>query len=96
MRRPGLVAAATALVMLAAAAPALRAEWTPVDATVIPKDKTARIAADRLAAEFADQDTDPVTVVVSTAVPRRSRPSCRCCRARRASPSPCGSTPGRG
>ncbi len=49
MRRPGLVAAGTAIVMLVAAAPALRAEWTPVDSTVIPKDMSARTTADRLA-----------------------------------------------
>lgn len=65
MRRPGAVAAGTALVMLVAAAPALRAEWTPVDASVIPKDKSARTVADRLATEFAGQDTEPVTVVLA-------------------------------
>ncbi|HEV2776011.1 MAG TPA: MMPL family transporter, partial [Solirubrobacteraceae bacterium] len=38
MRRPGLVAAATAAVMLAIALPALGAHWTPVDASVVPTD----------------------------------------------------------
>jgi RND superfamily putative drug exporter len=64
MRRPGAVAAATAVLMLAVATPALRAEWSPVDSSVIPKDKSARTVADRLAAEFAQPDTDPVTVVL--------------------------------
>jgi len=65
MRRPGLVAGVTALVMLVAAAPALRAEWSPVDSSVIPTDQSARTVADRLAAEFAGQDTEPVTVVLA-------------------------------
>ena len=46
MRRPGAVAAATGVVMLALAVPALRAEWTPVDSSVIPTDKSARTVAD--------------------------------------------------
>ncbi|MEJ7892714.1 MAG: MMPL family transporter [Solirubrobacteraceae bacterium] len=64
MRRPGLVAGVTALVMLVAAAPALRAEWSPVDSSVIPKGQSARTAADRLQDEFPGQDAEPVTVVV--------------------------------
>ena len=67
MRRPGAIAAATALIMLAAAAPALRAHWTPVDASVIPKGQSARTVADRLASEFPGQDTEPVTAVVAAA-----------------------------
>ena len=66
MRRPGLVAAGTAIVMLVAAAPALRAEWSPVDSSVIPKDMSARTTADRLASEFAGDDTDPIAVVATT------------------------------
>ncbi|MEJ7784683.1 MAG: MMPL family transporter [Solirubrobacteraceae bacterium] len=65
MRRPGLVAASTALVMLVAAAPALRAEWTPVDASVIPKDKSSRTVVDRLTAEFPTEETSPVAVVLT-------------------------------
>ena len=55
MRRPGRSPSAPRSLMLVAAAPALRAEWTPVDSTVIPKDQSARTVADRLDAEFADQ-----------------------------------------
>ena len=46
MRRPGAVALATGVVMLALAAPALRAEWTPIDSSVIPTDKSSRTVAD--------------------------------------------------
>ncbi len=65
MRRPGAVAVGTALLMLLLAAPALRAEWTPVDASVIPKEQTSRTVADRLAAEFPGQEPEPVAVVVT-------------------------------
>lgn len=53
MRGPGAVLAVTAIVMLGLAAPALRAEWTPVDASVIPTDASSRIVADTTEAEFA-------------------------------------------
>ncbi|WP_134741195.1 MMPL family transporter [Nocardioides sp. 503] len=64
MRRPGRVAAATAVVMVVLSAPALRAEWTPVDETVVPTDQSARIVSDRLADEFAGTGTTPVTVAI--------------------------------
>lgn len=64
MRRPALIAGVTAAVMLAAALPALRAEWTPVDATVIPKDQSARTVADALQNDFPGQDTTPTMLVV--------------------------------
>ncbi|WP_193611222.1 MMPL family transporter [Nocardioides lijunqiniae] len=64
MRRPGRVAAATAVVMVVLSAPALRAEWTPVDETVVPTDQSARIVSDRLAEEFAGTGTTPVTVAI--------------------------------
>ena len=67
MRRPGTVAVVTALLMLAAGAPALRAQWTPVDKTVIPTDQSSRTVADRLDAEFPGQRTDPIRVVTATA-----------------------------
>ena len=65
MRRPAMVALSTGLLMLLLAAPALRAVWTPVDSTVIPKDQSARVVADSLQRDFGGQDTSPVSVVVS-------------------------------
>ncbi|MCD4523280.1 MMPL family transporter [Nocardioides sp. cx-173] len=64
MRRPGRVAAATAVVMVALSAPALRTEWTPIDATVVPTDQSARIVSDRLSEEYGGTGTTPVTVAV--------------------------------
>lgn len=63
MRRPGLVAMATAAVMLVLAAPALRVAWTPVDGTVVPEDQSARVVSDVLAEEYAGAGTTPVTIV---------------------------------
>ncbi len=62
MARPGRIAAGTALLMLLLAAPALRAAWTPVDSSVIPKSQSARTVSDRLATEF-DDTTQPLTVI---------------------------------
>jgi RND superfamily putative drug exporter len=64
MRRPGLVAIATATVMVILAAPALRAEWTPVDDSVVPTDLSARQVSDTLAASYAGNGGTPVTVAV--------------------------------
>ncbi len=64
MRRPGLVAVVTSLVMLALALPALRAVWTPVDDTAIPSDKSARVVADALRADFSGQNTTPLTIAL--------------------------------
>ncbi|GAA1615675.1 MMPL family transporter [Kribbella sancticallisti] len=66
MRRPGLVAVTTAAVMVALAVPALRAEWTPIDGTVVPTDLSARVVSDTVAQEYEGSGTTPVTAVVST------------------------------
>ena len=49
MRRPGTVALVTAAAMVAVAAPALTTTWSSIDASVIPKEKSARTVADALA-----------------------------------------------
>jgi RND superfamily putative drug exporter len=64
MRKPGLVAVLTGLVMVVIALPSLRAEFTPVDSTVIPTSASSRTVADALQADYTRQDTSPVTVVV--------------------------------
>jgi len=67
MRRPVLIAAATTLVMLAVSLPSLRAEFTPVDSTVIPRDESSRKVADRLERDFPGQETSPVTLALTAA-----------------------------
>jgi RND superfamily putative drug exporter len=64
MRRPGAVATVTGLVMIAVALPSLRAEFTPVDSTVIPQGQSSRTVADTLQTRYAGQDTTPVTAVL--------------------------------
>ncbi|WP_148613613.1 MMPL family transporter [Nocardioides rubriscoriae] len=66
MRRPGAVAAVTAVVMVALAAPALRAEWTPVDSSVVPENLSARVVSDTLTAQYDGAGSTPVTVAVET------------------------------
>ena len=42
-----------------------RANWTPVDSSVIPKDQSSRTVADALARDYGGQDTSPVTIALS-------------------------------
>jgi uncharacterized membrane protein YdfJ with MMPL/SSD domain len=64
MRRPGAIAAATALAMILVALPTLRAQWTGVDANVLPDSHSARTASDRLAADYPQLSADPVVLAV--------------------------------
>ena len=66
MRRPGAIAVATGVVMLALAAPALRAEWTPIDSSVIPTDQSSRTVADTIETAFGGTGASPVTIAVTT------------------------------
>ncbi len=65
MRHPGAVALISAAVMLAAAAPALSVNWTPVDNAVIPKSDSARTVADAITRQFPGATQSPVTVAIS-------------------------------
>jgi len=65
MRRPGTVAIVTGLIMIVVALPSLRAQFTPVDATAIPKGQSSRTVADTLQERYTRQDTTPVTAVLS-------------------------------
>jgi RND superfamily putative drug exporter len=63
MRRPGAIALVTAAAMLAVAAPALTTTWSSVDATVIPKDKSARTVADAL--ERGGPGKSPIVMAIT-------------------------------
>jgi uncharacterized membrane protein YdfJ with MMPL/SSD domain len=71
MRRPGLVAAATAAVLIVVAVPSLRAEWTGVDASILPTSKSARVVSDRIQSDFPRADEAPL--VASISAPRSAR-----------------------
>jgi uncharacterized membrane protein YdfJ with MMPL/SSD domain len=65
MRRPGIIAATTAAVMLAIALPALGVRWTPVDASAVPTDRSARVVSDAIERDFGGAGSTPVTVAIS-------------------------------
>jgi uncharacterized membrane protein YdfJ with MMPL/SSD domain len=64
MRRPGPIAAATAALMIALGLPFLRIEFTGVDATVLPTERSARVVEDALRTEFPPGRSAPVYAVV--------------------------------
>jgi uncharacterized membrane protein YdfJ with MMPL/SSD domain len=71
MRRPGPIAAATAVLLIVLGLPFLRIEFTGVDATVLPTERSARVVEDALRAEFPPDRTTPV--YVAAAAPANDR-----------------------
>jgi RND superfamily putative drug exporter len=63
MGRPGIIAAVTAVVMIALTIPAFRAVWTPDDVSSIPEGLSSRTVGDALAEDFPGQDSSPVLLV---------------------------------
>jgi RND superfamily putative drug exporter len=64
MRRPGRIAALTVAAMLAVAAPALGVNWSAVDGSVVPKDKSARTVSDALERQEREAKA-PIVVAIS-------------------------------
>ena len=50
--------------MVLVAVPTLRAQWTGVDAGILPASHSARVVDDRLAADYPQLSADPVVVAV--------------------------------
>jgi RND superfamily putative drug exporter len=63
-RRPGVVAAATAAVLIAAGTPVLGIEFTSVDARVLPREAEQRQVAEALETEFAVDRGDEISIAV--------------------------------
>ncbi len=63
MRRPGPIAAGTAVLLIAMGLPFLRIDFTGVDAGVLPTDRSARVVDDALETEFPPGPTSPVIVL---------------------------------
>ncbi len=63
MRRPGTVALATSVALLAVAAPALRLALIPADAHVLPAAAQPRVVAETLTREFAVDGSQAITLV---------------------------------
>ena len=66
MRRPGPIAAATAALLIALGLPFLRIEFTGVDASVLPHERSARVVQDALDTEFPPGRTSPIYVAART------------------------------
>ncbi|HEX8101883.1 MAG TPA: MMPL family transporter [Solirubrobacteraceae bacterium] len=80
MRRPGRIAAACALVLVAAGLPFQRIEFTGVDPSVLPESRSARVVDDAVRADFASDSTAPI--FLSVAAGREDAPAVRAYAAR--------------
>ena len=65
MRRPGIVAAATAVLLLIVALPALGIRFTSVDAGVLPTSAAARQVSDTISADFPQDRSEPIYLAVT-------------------------------
>ena len=72
MRRPWLVAIATAGLLLLVASPTPGVRWSGIDATVLPHSKSARVVQDAVAREFPGLHAGQTIEVVALA-PRAAR-----------------------
>jgi uncharacterized membrane protein YdfJ with MMPL/SSD domain len=66
MRRPGPIAAATAALLILMGLPFLRIEFTGVDASVLPAERSARVVQDALDTEFPPGRSAPLYVAADT------------------------------
>jgi RND superfamily putative drug exporter len=66
MRRPGPIAAATAALLIVMGLPFLRIEFTGVDASVLPTERSARVVQDALDTEFPPGRSAPLYVAADT------------------------------
>jgi RND superfamily putative drug exporter len=66
MRRPGPIAAATAALLIVMGLPFLRIEFTGVDASVLPTERSARVVQDALDSEFPPGRSAPLYVAAET------------------------------
>jgi RND superfamily putative drug exporter len=66
MKRPGPIAVATAALLIAMGLPFLRIEFTGVDASVLPTERSARVVQDALDTEFPPGRTAPIYVAAES------------------------------
>ncbi len=64
MRRPGLVAIATAAFLLVLAIPSLHVHWSGVNASLLPPSKSARVVNDRMSADFPHLEVSPIIFAI--------------------------------
>ncbi len=73
LRRPGRIAAATALLLVVLGLPFSRVEFTGVDASVLPTTQSARVVDDALREEFSSDTSSPVYLAVTAPAGARER-----------------------
>lgn len=73
MRRPGMVAAVTAALMLAVTLPALGATWKAPDVTTLSPAHSARVVADSLSADAGGDAASPLVAAVDAPAGAASR-----------------------
>ena len=66
MRRPGTIAAGSAVLLIALGLPFLGVKFTAVDASVLPASASARQVDDALKRDFDVRHTTPITLVAQT------------------------------
>ncbi len=64
MRRPAIVAAVTATVLVIVALPALNINFTSVDASVLPTSATARQVSDTIDRDFSTDVSEPIYLAI--------------------------------
>jgi uncharacterized membrane protein YdfJ with MMPL/SSD domain len=69
MRHPGPIAAGAAAFLIVLGLPFLRIEFTGVDASVLPKQQSARVVDDALRTEFPPNESSPVYIATGSASP---------------------------
>lgn len=63
MKRPGPIAIGASVLLIALGLPFLRIDFTGVDASVLPRDRSARVVQDALDTEFPPGRTAPIYVI---------------------------------
>jgi uncharacterized membrane protein YdfJ with MMPL/SSD domain len=66
MRRPGVVAVTTTLLLLAIASPSLGLRWSGIDATALPSSQSARVVSDSVARSFPSASGSTLALAVRT------------------------------
>lgn len=69
MRRPAIVAIASASLLIALGLPFLRIEFTAPDSQILPEERSARQVDDTLRAEFPPNRDTPIRVLIGGATP---------------------------
>jgi uncharacterized membrane protein YdfJ with MMPL/SSD domain len=65
MRRPGIIAAATIIGLLALTVPTLGTKWSGVDASVLPTSQSARVVSDTINRSFPAENSTPAYLAIT-------------------------------